>query len=71
MDNIPEFGEHLAKARHLKGFTQGELAKRAGLHSSIISQYERGRRSVSYKNLYKLTIALEVRADFLLGIEWR
>lgn len=47
--------------------TQSELAKKIGITTSSIGMYETGTRKPSYEVLYKLSEALEVSIDFLLG----
>lgn len=59
--------ERIIKRREELGFSQTELAKRAGLKPPAISQYESGARSPSYEALIKLSNALNVSADFLMS----
>ena len=47
-------GTLLADARHRAGMSQVELANRAGLTQSVISDYERGRRQPSLPTLMSL-----------------
>jgi len=62
--------ERIAKKREELGFTQTELARRAGLKPPAISQYEGGSRNPSYEALIKLSNALGVTVDYLMsGIE--
>jgi transcriptional regulator with XRE-family HTH domain len=56
----------LQQARKQKGFTQGQLAKRAGTDSQRISKYERGVLVPTTTILVKLADALDVSLDFLL-----
>ena len=56
-------------ARGFRRLSQSELAKMAGLEPSMISHFECGRRSPSLKNLRKLTEALRISADFLIGLD--
>lgn len=42
------------------GISQEELALRAGLHRTYISDIERGSRNIALKNLLRLADALEV-----------
>src|SRR5262245_27897311 len=63
-------GEQLIAARERRGLTQEEVALRAQLPRQAISRLERGERShVRSDVLGRLAIALEVSADFLLGID--
>jgi transcriptional regulator with XRE-family HTH domain len=61
-----DFGKHLRKLREEKGWTQEELADRAGMHFTYIGQIERGVRNPSLVNLYKLARALKVDSGELL-----
>ena len=46
-------GERIAKKRHEKGWTQHELAKRMGLNSKSIKDWESGVSLPSAKNIIK------------------
>ncbi len=61
------FQERLLRARQVRGLSQGDLAKRAGLPPSSISHFESGNRRPSFDNLRRLATALDVTTDFLLG----
>lgn len=54
------FGLHLRHLRHSAELTQEELAHRAELHWTYVSQVERGKRDISYKALRKLARGLDV-----------
>jgi transcriptional regulator with XRE-family HTH domain len=63
-----EFGIRLKQVRDLRGFTQAELAERAGLTAVQISHFETGvKPSASAITLVKLADALSVSIDYLLG----
>jgi len=53
----------LKKAREKKGISQEELAFKADLHRTYISQLERGLKSITVKTLFKITESLEVEID--------
>jgi transcriptional regulator with XRE-family HTH domain len=55
------------QARERRRLKQVELAGRAGLQPSAISQFENGQREPSPENLCKLADALGVTVDYLLG----
>jgi len=62
-------GEQLIAARENRGWTQEEVALRAQLPRQAISRLERGERThVRSDVLGRLAIALEVSADYLLGL---
>ena len=62
------FGEKLRFARLNCGWTQEQLAEKAGLPTSSIAQFETDVRKPSYDSLRKLTVVLDISADYLLGI---
>lgn len=60
------FGRRLRELRQGQGYSQEELASRAGLHRTYVSSAERGERNVALVNLYKLAKALNVPMSDLL-----
>ncbi len=56
----------LAGARHKAGLTQKQLAERTGIRQSTISEYERGKRSLSLKAATRLAKALGTTPDRLM-----
>lgn len=54
------FGRNLRRARRLKEVTQEELALRADLSRTYVSEVERGARNVSIDNMGLLSQALGV-----------
>lgn len=62
-----EFPARLLETREKRGFTQAELGKQAGLPSTTISHFESGSRKPSFDNLRRLTKALAVSTDYLMG----
>jgi transcriptional regulator with XRE-family HTH domain len=70
--NLAErFAENLKQARRSAGLSQDDLALRAALHRTEISQLEQGRRLARIDTLVKLAGSLEVGPDQLLaGIDW-
>ncbi len=59
-------GEIVLMKRRRMGVTQEELAGRAGLRTSYISDIERGRRNFSVITLLRLCSALEEPPEALL-----
>ncbi len=57
----------LREIRESRGYSQSELAVKAGFQPSAISHFETGRRSPSFENLRRLADALNVTIDSLLG----
>jgi transcriptional regulator with XRE-family HTH domain len=62
-------GERIARIRKQKGFTQKQLAEKMGLLNYLISDYERGRRRLYDEMVARFAIALDVSADYLIGLK--
>src|SRR5689334_2217591 len=58
---------NLQALREMRGLTQAELGKRAGIAAASISHFETGQRAPSLESLVKLADALDVSVDVLLG----
>ena len=64
-----DFAGRLKEARQRAGWSQTELGKRSGVHAMAISRLERGdKKDVTGATLRKLSIALRVSTDWLLGL---
>lgn len=59
--------ENLARYRELRGWTQTELGRRAGIAPASISHFETGQRTPSLETLLKVADALTVSLDRLVG----
>ncbi|MBI5209432.1 MAG: helix-turn-helix transcriptional regulator [Elusimicrobia bacterium] len=57
----------IREERNLRGWTQEELAERAGVHLSFIGQIERGIRKPSLATVQRMAEALGVDPGRLLG----
>lgn len=66
IDIKKKFGGNMRQARKLIKISQEELAFRAGLHRTYISDVERGHRNVSLENIEKIAKALDVSTKDLL-----
>jgi transcriptional regulator with XRE-family HTH domain len=62
----PPIGERLRTGRQARGLSLRELAERASVSASLISQIETGRAQPSVKTLYALADELDVSVDELL-----
>jgi transcriptional regulator with XRE-family HTH domain len=59
-------GRQLRRLRQARGWSQEELAERAGLDRTYISGCERGRRNIGIENLFRLSAALGVKPAKLI-----
>jgi CheY-like chemotaxis protein/DNA-binding XRE family transcriptional regulator len=71
LDLKRRFGSSVREWRSRRGISQEELAERAGLHRTYVSDIERGARNVSLESIEKLAGALEISVStlFLSGTE--
>ena len=60
------FGQLLKERRALCGFTQADLALRAGIAASFISRMERGRACPTVDTVFKLAYAFEEAPEELV-----
>jgi transcriptional regulator with XRE-family HTH domain len=63
-----DFGSRLVAAREGRDFTAAHLANLTGVRKGRISLWENGHQEPSADNIRKLALALNVTADYLLGI---
>ena len=69
MDVKKSFGNSVKVWRKQLGFSQEELAERADLHRTYISDVERGARNLSLESMSKLANALEISVAALFPPE--
>lgn len=62
------FAVRLLRAQSAAGLRSCDLAKKAGIRRSVLSQLERGMFNPSYKTLISLHHALGVSIDWLCGV---
>lgn len=67
MATITPFADRLLRARKDAGMMQADLAKRLGVSTSAVGQWEVGLTQPSRRNLTKLAEVLGVKAAWLLG----
>lgn len=61
------FGQVLKAHRKSAGFSQEELAHRAGMHSTAISLYERGGRQPTLYTVFKISHVLGIKPSSLVA----
>jgi len=59
-------GERIKERRQQMGWTQEQLAEKAGISKGFLSDLETGTRNVSAEYLLKIAQALKVTLDFLM-----
>src|SRR3954468_21565679 len=59
-------GERIKIRRAELGWTQDQLAQKAGISKSFLSDLENGKRSVSAENLLDIARALSLSLDYLM-----
>ncbi len=60
MDVIKSFGNKIKILRQEKGYSQEELANRAGIDRTYISDIEKGERNISLKIIEKLALSFDI-----------
>ena len=63
-----EMGWKMRNMRKLLGITRNELAQQCGVKKKTIKQIEHGRLMMSAELLARVSMALGVSADYLLGL---
>jgi transcriptional regulator with XRE-family HTH domain len=60
------FGDNVKRLRKDKGWSQEDLAEKAGLHRTYIGSIERSERNVSLLNIERIAGALGVSIEILI-----
>lgn len=63
--------QKIRKLRESRGWSQADLARKAGITRSAVSTYEQGQRTPSADVIRCFARAFGVSADYLLGISER
>jgi transcriptional regulator with XRE-family HTH domain len=66
--NGSSFGLCLVHARQRRDMTAEQLSRLSGINATQISHFETDRREPSAGNIRKLATALDITADYLLGL---
>jgi len=64
-----EFGEKIKKARKKSGLTQSQLGDKLGVSASMLAQYETGKRNPKIETLLKISEAIGIPLDELIGLD--
>ncbi len=62
------YTERLLLAREKRGLTQKELSKMIGIKQQQYARYEKGINIMPVTHLKKICIALDISADYILGL---
>jgi len=65
MEDAKAMGERIVELREEHGWTQKELAEKAGLSVTFLSEVENGHRNISSSKLLRIADALETTMDYL------
>lgn len=65
---IRAIGQKINGARFLNGISCQELADRIGCSRELVQKWEHGERRIHADDLRKLCEALDISADYILGI---
>ena len=69
VEYLERFAKHLVLLRQRAGFSQEELAERAGLHAVAITYIETGKRIPKLNTLYRLVTGLGISIEELVRCE--
>ena len=64
--NLEEIGTRISCQRKLLGYTQEQLAAKMGVSIQMVSNLERGIKSIRIDNLVRLCQILQVSTDYIL-----
>lgn len=59
-------GERIKIYRNRAGYSQEELAEKAGLHNTYIGQLERGEKNATLESIEKVSRALQIPLEILM-----
>lgn len=63
------FGKRVREAREKHGWSQGELARQLGVTPGCVSLWESGKREPKFYSVQRVSLALGVSGDWLLGFK--
>ena len=65
--NSESIGRRLARLRKERGYSQTQLARKVGIEPKLVSDYETGKLRLYDMVLGRISIALDVTTDTILG----
>ncbi len=68
MNTFPEFHEILSEYLRDNKMTQSDFARKVNVKPNLVSKWIQGSVRPSYDNLKKISLVLDVSANYLLGI---
>ena len=63
---LVQFGNKVRERRRILGWSQEELARRAGVHRTYIGMIERAEKNITLENIEKIARALETPLNKLM-----
>ena len=63
---LRHFGDNVKRLRKDKGWSQEDLAEKAGLHRTYIGSIERNERNISLLNIERIAKALGISIEALV-----
>ena len=63
---LKNFGNKVRLLRMQQGYSQEELAARAGVHRTYIGMIERAEKNITLENIHKIATSLDVEMSELL-----
>lgn len=61
-----KFGEKIRRERSVAGWSQEQLAEKAGVHRTYIGMIERAEKNITLENIEKIAKALKMPIDKLM-----
>jgi len=61
--------DRIKRLRKLRGLTQASLAKKIGISCGLLASYEYGKNRLFDEMIIRLSIALKVSTDTILGVQ--
>lgn len=68
IEQINQIGKRISIFRKQQGLSQKELAERIGINRTLLTDYEIGRLHLNDEMIVRLSIALGISSDAILGL---